>query len=488
MKRLPTRRPARALFAATLLLPLALIVSGSEAGAIELNSVEFPERRDVALQFAYAKGAARVDLKADVEYREGQARIELSFDGMKPAVLYGGDVTCYVLWAVTVSGEAENLGEMLVREPKSELEFSTGKKKFALLVTAEPYYLVRKPSALVAFYNAPSREKQAPSQPFEFTNLDAKPAHALDDITSLAWDSTIPLDLLQARKAYELAGRRGATEHAPELYREAKDALDKANDLASKSPRNRELLDYARRSVALSNEAINITVHRLEGIEIERQIAARRAEMEALEKRAAEAETEAQRAQLAAEESAKDRERVAAELSSKILSMKQEEERLMAEKETLTGDLATLQEQRARLEQEKSVLGSRLQDALAHVAETTETARGFVVSLPDILFDVDQSTLKADAKLILAKLSGILLVMPDLKVAVEGHTDSTGSAEYNMDLSRRRALSVKEFIQQQGVEGDRLESAGYGMDRPVASNDTKEGRAKNRRVEIVISE
>ena len=133
-------------------------------------------------------------------------------------------------------------------------------------------------------------------------------------------------------------------------------------------------------------------------------------------------------------------------------------------------------------------MAGRLQSALSHVAETQDSARGYVVNLPDILFDVDEATMKPEAQLVIAKLAGILLIMPDKQVTVEGHTDSTGSAEYNLDLSQRRAVSVMGLMQSQGLDSNRLRAIGYGMQRPVAENATSGGRSRNRRVEIVISE
>jgi len=110
-----------------------------------------------------------------------------------------------------------------------------------------------------------------------------------------------------------------------------------------------------------------------------------------------------------------------------------------------------------------------------------------VVNLPDILFDVNQDTLKPQAQLVLAKLAGILLIMPDQDALVEGHTDATGDEYYNLDLSRRRARTVTQFLQIQGLEPQRLQARGFGIEKPVADNETPEGRKRNRRVEIVIS-
>jgi outer membrane protein OmpA-like peptidoglycan-associated protein len=129
-----------------------------------------------------------------------------------------------------------------------------------------------------------------------------------------------------------------------------------------------------------------------------------------------------------------------------------------------------------------------LQAALSHVAETTDSARGFVINLPDILFSVDEAELKHDAQLALAKLAGILLILPDQHVAIEGHTDSTGSVDHNLVLSQRRAEAVLSLLSSQGLDRTRLESMGFGMERPVADNTTAEGRSRNRRVEIVISD
>ncbi len=82
---------------------------------------------------------------AEVKYREGQADMNIRFRAMKPAILFGGDVTCYVLWAVTRDGTVENLGELWVREASETVEYSTGQKSFAMMVTAESHPLVSSP-------------------------------------------------------------------------------------------------------------------------------------------------------------------------------------------------------------------------------------------------------------------------------------------------------------------------------------------------------
>ncbi len=480
------------------LLIFASALSATVAAPLELHGYLFPERERVTVNFIQRPAAPAADLRADITYRKGQAQIDLWFESMKPAILYGGDVTCYVLWAVTRDGEAENLGELVTRKSSGKIEFSTGKKSFALMVTAEPYYLVGQPSDLVVFNNTPSYDDSQPTTAFNYDKLVPAAEHGMDTIANIRWDSKIPLELLQARKAHELAGRHGATEHAGQIHAEAGDALTTANDIALRTPRSRELLDAARRSVALSNEALNITMRRVEGMESERRLAARLAETEALERRAAEAEVTAEQARVMAEEVRREADRVRAEtagltaekveLETTMTGLRREKAALEMEAELLKQEKVSLAEMSEKLKQEKSQLDNRLQAALSHVAETKDSVRGFVVNLPDILFDVNEATLKPEAQLALSKMAGILLIMPDQNVRIEGHTDATGDREYNLELSQRRATAVLELLSNQGVDGGRIQAVGFGLEHPVAENDTMEGRRKNRRVEIVINE
>ncbi len=103
-------------------------------------------------------------------------------------------------------------------------------------------------------------------------------------------------------------------------------------------------------------------------------------------------------------------------------------------------------------------------------------------------FDVNKATLKTELKTAIAKLAGILLIMSELQVRIEGHTDSTGSQEYNLKLSTERSQSVLGFLAGEGIEESRMKAVGYGLTRPIAENDTRQGRQKNRRVEIIISD
>ena len=153
-----------------------------------------------------------------------------------------------------------------------------------------------------------------------------------------------------------------------------------------------------------------------------------------------------------------------------------------------------LAEQRAdSLRREAEEANRRLNEALGQlrslVAEITnlqQTQRGLVISLSGILFDVGRSTLKAGSQASIERIAAVLTQYPQHQIVVEGHTDATGSDELNLRLSRDRATSVRSALVAGGVDASKISAEGYGESRPVASNDTAEGRQQNRRVEIVI--
>ena len=140
--------------------------------------------------------------------------------------------------------------------------------------------------------------------------------------------------------------------------------------------------------------------------------------------------------------------------------------------------------------QERDALAQQLESSLNSILETKRSARGLVVNLGDVLFDLGQATLRPEARERLSRLSGVLLAYPGpYTLEFEGHTDSTGSDELNNRLSDARASAVRDYVVGAGVRGDRvIGTRGFGKSNPVASNDTADGRQRNRRVEIVIND
>jgi len=132
-------------------------------------------------------------------------------------------------------------------------------------------------------------------------------------------------------------------------------------------------------------------------------------------------------------------------------------------------------------------LRARLLQQFSLILETRDTARGLVVNMSDVLFDTGKYTLRPLAREKLAKISGIVLAYPSLKLAIEGNTDSVGTEAFNQTLSEQRAEGVRSYLTQQGVPESSTTATGFGKTRPIASNDTSEGRQQNRRVELIVS-
>src|SRR5262249_53338095 len=142
---------------------------------------------------------------------------------------------------------------------------------------------------------------------------------------------------------------------------------------------------------------------------------------------------------------------------------------------------------RQQAERDKADLRARLLAQLNTILATRDSARGLIANMSDVLFKTGSFELLAGARERLAKVSGIVLAYPGLHLDVEGHTDSVGGDDYNMQLSEHRAQSVRDYLVQQGVPEGTIVSRGFGKTRPVATNDSPEGRQQNRRVELVLT-
>jgi len=202
------------------------------------------------------------------------------------------------------------------------------------------------------------------------------------------------------------------------------------------------------------------------------------------------AQQEAQQSQMQAQQAQLDAAKAQAQADAAAAAQAQAEAakaRADAEAANARAQATQAQDQVEAAKREAAATREKLRAELNAVLQTTETARGLVVNLGDVLFDSGRYTLKPNAQIALAKVSTILELYPDLKVQVEGYTDSVGSDAYNQKLSENRANAVHDFLIQNGVPAGNVTSVGYGKADPVASNDTADGRKQNRRVNMVIS-
>jgi outer membrane protein OmpA-like peptidoglycan-associated protein len=510
------------------LLWLALLAASPLAATeVSVNTIQFPEKKEIDVPFyALPPAPSGASMEAEVEAKGNQTTVDLSFEHLQPAVLLGGEVNSYVLWAITRDGLAENLGEVFDRSDRGKNKFQSAQKEFGMIVTAEIVPGVPRPSALIVFQSAAGKSKYAHNSQFPFSNFRPAPAHDVASIGTLHYTQDVPLELYQAQRIYDLAIAKGIDKYDARSMAEAKIALAQATNSTQRGGSNKSVTDYSRRTVSLvtsagrawmraiqAQEAAAAEAKRAEELNalkaqseklaaekaaaqevaVRSEMARREAEESALQEEAARKEAEARTAE--AQESAKAAD--AARLKSEDLRRQAEEQADAAEKARLQSeaDAAALEAQRDdlaserdRIQKDRDALSQRLTGALQGIATTRSTARGVVVSLPGILFDTNKATLKPDAQIGLAKMAGVLSVFPDMNLRVEGYTDSTGTDEINLPLSRDRAESVAGFLRQQGVSAARIQTQGYGSQFPVASNETAQGRADNRRVEVIVAE
>ncbi len=154
----------------------------------------------------------------------------------------------------------------------------------------------------------------------------------------------------------------------------------------------------------------------------------------------------------------------------------------------LQAGLMTAAAQKAKVEALAAEEQARKLEAQIAELQASKSERGLVITLGDVLFDTNRSELRSGAQYTIDKLAAFLTEYPTRNVLIEGFTDSTGGVEYNQRLSERRAEAVRNLLVARGIDPSRIMTRGYGVEFPVASNATAEGRQLNRRVEVIISD
>jgi outer membrane protein OmpA-like peptidoglycan-associated protein len=429
-----------------------------------------------------AKGEAKVDSKL------GRTVIDANFEGLTPANGFGVEYLTYVLWAITPEGRPVNLGEVLPSgsKDKSQITVTTDLQAFGLIITAEPYYAVTMPSDLVVMQNFVLEDKtQGVIEPVvAHYSLLPRGAYAetagrhavLHPITR---NERSPLELYEAMNAIQIADAAGARKYASDSMATASTDLENAQDLDSHKGDRKQVITYAREAVQAAEDARIITIRKIKAEDDAAMLEARNR-----------AEEEKRQAQLEAEQQAEQRKQAdvaAAQSDAEAQRAREEAQRAHEEEQKAREAQQQAELNKQQADQQVAQARERLRQQLNQVLQTTETARGLIVNMSDVLFDFNKYTLKPEAREKLAKVSGILLAYPNLKLQVEGYTDNIGTDEYNQKLSEERADSVRDYLVSQSVADSNVTAAGYGKSDPVADNSTNAGRAQNRRVELVVS-
>jgi len=427
---------------------------------------------------------ARGDAK--VNSVTGKTEISVHFEGLSPANGFGAEYLTYVLWAISADGRPQNLGELELAGDKASLNVTSSFQAFGLIVTAEPYYAVSQPSDVVVLENVFTDKTNGVLQQVNIhyhllpKGLYAPTSGSKTVEFPITDREHTPLALYEAYNAQRIAKSVGADQYAPDIMKEVATDLQNAQDIQSSKHRDVKMeFTYARSATQRAEDARILTLRKEEQ---QRQQEAQDAKV-AAQQQAQQAELRASNSKAAAEASA------AAQAQAEAAKAQADAAKARADAEAANAraQASQAQDQVEAAKREAAANREKLRAQLNAVLQTTETARGLVVNLGDVLFDTGRYTLKPNAQIALAKVSTILELYPDLKVQVEGYTDSIGSDSYNQKLSENRANAVHDFLIQNGVPAGNVTSVGYGKADPVASNDTADGRRQNRRVNMVVS-
>ena len=490
-----------------LALIAALAVSASLASAQnkkEIPAADVINKSIKAVGYEVGGGATKVIFlgtsaapqargEAKVEAKTGGTSIELKVTSMPQPTTLGAEFLTYVLWTVTPDGNTTNIAEIPIdNQGNGKLSAKAQSQTFAMIVTTEPYFAVQLPSEVVVLENDTKKNTKGKIYPDNDYKLMKRSQYSkMGNPLALTPDlKKVPLDMYEARNAVDIAKSQKAEQYAPEVLSKAVSSLQLAeNSLTSQADKS-QIITNARQTIQFAEDARALSAERQEEerIQKEKDAAAAAAAAKAKAEADAAAAAEAKRqAELAAAREAQLKAEAAAQSAEQRAEAQQAAAKAAAEQAALQAKEQAAREEAARAQAATAALRAQLLQQLNEVLQTTDTPRGLVVNMADVLFQTGKYALSQDAQLKLAKLTGIIQAHPGLNLAIEGHTDTTGSADFNMKLSQQRADGVRQFLISQGLSPDTITTKGLGQGNPVADNSTAAGRKLNRRVEIIVS-
>ena len=509
-----------AIFFAAVLLPAQTQSVAPSTGSPTSTTVS---RTTKAMHYRLQGGTTKIDFRgsdllqgasgeAKVEGKKTNFEIDVKFQGIEDATKFGLEYLTYVLWAVSPQGRPVNLGELnLDKNGNAHVKAFTDLQTFGMIVTAEPYFAVTQPGNMVVMESvsisgAATESIDASYELVTRGTYSSTNAHIQDAIFGI--DRNTPLELFEARNAVRIAHVAEADKYAAAILSKAGQQLMHAEEIYRQKQNKASVEAAAKEATETAEEARLMAVKQKAEVEAQAAAAAReakaradadaeakrRADAEAAQQQAEQARAQAEQAQAEAEKAKQEALAAAQEAARQKEEAEKAKAEALAQQQQLADEAAkakaaAAQSETLRLqaEQEKAELRARLLQQLNSILATRDSARGLIANMSDVLFKSGSFELLPAARERLAKVSGIILAYPSLHLAVEGHTDSIGSDEYNQNLSEQRAEAVRDYFVQQGIPSNSIEAQGFGRTQPVASNDTAEGRQQNRRVELVLS-
>jgi outer membrane protein OmpA-like peptidoglycan-associated protein len=514
-------RPVPARFAVLLLLACAAVclttatIFGQSDVPRRTIAVTYPLDETVVVKFRGTTLLPRLKGEAKVK-RAGRrgTRVELAIDNLPRANELGGIYTTFVLWAISPSGSVDNLGEIKRGGSPyiaSKLDVTTPLQSFALIVTAEPHFLMKVPSRMVVLENiAPQRPGKSQMETVNVQYIGNSSDYFRDprvpEIASTDYKD-IPVSLLGARQAVNLARFAGAQQDAPQELQEAEDLLLMAEKALRFNEPTADVDVKARKATSFGVKAEEMAVSRRTA-RLRREDTQRRDEaLRSAEKTALSAQQEIeqlhaeldreQRARESAEKDAATANEQLREQRSEVARLRDELQTVRAEGDAAKINLARIEgakraederrEAEAR-EQQRRAAEATLKQTLANYGTVKETPKGFQLLLPESIWSGPRAaTLLSAAAAKLEPLAALLASNPDYQIVIEAYTDSKGDEVALQQLTQERARQLSDRFQAAGVDASRLQANGMGAANPLATNATLSGRARNRRTEITFT-
>lgn len=460
-------------------------------------------------RFPRMKGEARIKRTS----RNG-TEIDLTVSKMPRPFELGAGYATYVLWAISPEGQVDNLGEIKRRgffEFDSKMSVTTKLQTFALIITAEPHFLVRRPSQEIMLENLNPVSLSGkvitttPAVQYFGNSSDFFRDARTPEIAELDYSKT-PSTILQAKQAVALARFAGAERDAPEELNEALSLLDNAEN-AWKAGRAEENVDItARQSISASVKAESTALTRKEAREKRNEKTRSDAEIRKAEDKYQDAldQIESLKAELAAETRNRElSERDALNYTQTIKDLRAENGRLReelgrvkTEADNAKAKLEQSERERIATEQQnqknEKIIALRanegaIMDSLKSFGTVAKTERGIVLTIPESFWaGIRSSNFAPNADAKLGGLGEVLNGNPDYRVIIESHTDSRGTPDELASLTQQRASAMQQRLAGFGVAESRIEAKGLAATLPVAPNTTNANRAKNRRVQVIL--
>jgi outer membrane protein OmpA-like peptidoglycan-associated protein len=481
----------------------------------QTTAVTYPLDENVMLQFRGTTRFPRMKGTAKIKRTsKNGTEIDLSVSKMPRPFELGAGYATYILWAISPDGQVDNLGEIKRRgffEFDSNISVTTRLQTFALIITAEPHFLVKRPSRAIMLENlnpyAVSGKTLATTQAIQYFGNSSD--YFNDARTPIIADldySKTPSTILQAKQAVALAKYAGAQRDAANELREAETLMDLAEKGWQAGRREEDVDVTARKAISAAVKAEDTALVRKEARAKRNEQTRADEEIRRSEEKFSDAQNEITELKNELARETRNRElaeRDAANYSNQIKELRNENAQLRQELSAAKTEAEEAKVKLARMEGEKQAIEKQqeqanrlknlqanqtaLMQSLKQFGAVTKNERGIVLTLPEnVWLGARFNSFAPAGETKIASLGEFLATNTEYKIIVESHTDDKGTADELQTLTQTRADALAEKFVSAGVAQDRIETKGFGATMPIVSNTTNANRAKNRRVQVIL--